>query len=201
MSFKAWFKSKTADKVLSPVRELLIDLIAENNIVLEVGCGTGDLLFRASDKIGSGLGVDLDQQMINFANDRKRQQNFEHIEFVNEDITSLTDLSDRRFDVSSSTLCLHEMREEDAVSTLKTLAACSDRVLIADYGVTESFWGKISIELDELISGHYGRFRHYRKVGRIPYLAKMAGLQLVSTIDTPIDGIKIWELGKPESQP
>ncbi|MFW2374659.1 MAG: class I SAM-dependent methyltransferase [Gammaproteobacteria bacterium] len=60
----AWFKSTTADKVLSPVRQRLLEMIEPGSTVLDVGCGTGDLLFKASNKIKFDLGVDLDPVMV-----------------------------------------------------------------------------------------------------------------------------------------
>lgn len=195
MNLKAWFKSNTADRVLSPLRELIIDFMDENSNVLEVGCGTGDLLFRAASKIRFGLGVDLDQHMIDFANERKQKEKCENLDFVSEDIRSLNNFGERRFDLSTSTLCIHEMREEDAISTLELLAKHSSRVIIADFGMPQTRWTKISIEFDEFISGHYSRFRHYRKIGGLPQLAKMAGLKIDGRTETPIDGIQIWHIG------
>jgi len=162
--------------------------------LLDVGCGTGDLLFRANDKIRFGLGVDLDPKMIDFATEKKNSINYENLEFVQEDINSYKKLSSYEIDIASSTLCLHEMRENDAINTLKSLAKISPKVLIADYSKPKLLWSKISIELDELISGHYGRFKRYRKNGYLPYLASRAGLVVSQVKESPIDGILIWEL-------
>lgn len=193
-NFKAWFKSKTADRILLPVRDLIVDLMDEHSRVLEVGCGTGDLLFRASRKIDYGLGVDLDHRMIDFAATRNQNEKYPNLKFENQDITALTGAFGQIFDVATSTLCLHEMREQDAIATLKLLACYASKLIIADYGAPETFWGKASIEMDELISGHYRRFAHYRRAGGMPVLARLAGLQLLSEIETPIDGITIWVL-------
>ena len=194
MNFKAWFKSKTADKVLSPVRDRVIDLIENGSNVLEIGCGTGDLLFRVSRKIGYGMGVDLDRKMIDFAKNKIKKENVNNLEFIESDIKSLNKSFLSKFNISTSTLCLHEMNEEDAISSLSLLGKYTQKIIIADYAVPNTFWGKVSIEIDEIISGHYGRFRSYRSKGRIPYLAKMAGLGIRSEVSTSIDGILIWIL-------
>jgi len=191
---KAWLRSKTADKVLSPLREEIICFIENGSYVLDVGCGTGDLLFRAIDKIKFGLGVDLDSNMIQYANKKKKKLKADNLEFIQEDINSLKHLSSYDINVASSTLCLHEMEEGEAISALKSLSSISSRILIADYSKPKSFWSRITIEVDEMISGHYGRFREYRKKGYVPYLARMAGLKVNDLKETPIDGILIWEL-------
>lgn len=193
MSLGAWLKSNTADKILSGVREMIIDRLDRNDTVLEVGCGTGDLLFKAADKIAQGLGVDLNVQMIEYANKKKEQQQYENLAFASQELSILTASETMAFDVSTSTLCLHEMREQEAIDTLKLMASFTSRLIIADYATPRSLWGKLSIELDEAISGHYRRFTDYRKRGGIPYLASMANLESVSVIETPIDGILIWE--------
>jgi hypothetical protein len=132
--------------------------------------------------------------MIRFANDKKRSLNSEYLQFIQENINSYQKLSSYNIDIVSSTLCLHELKEDDAINTLKPLTGISSKVIIADYTKPKSFWSKISIELDEVISRHYGRFRKYRKNGYIPYLASRAGLIVTQVKEPPIDGILIWEL-------
>jgi len=194
MKFKAWFKSKTADKALSPIRNMVIDLIDPGSNLLEVGCGTGDLLYRASDKISKGLGVDLDQAMVDFANTRKERDKTQNISFINENITTSDILAGNIFDVSTSTLCLHEMGEKEAISTLIAMSQHSSKIIISDFCKPNTFWGKVSIELDEFISGHYGMFKNYQKRGGVPYLSELAGIEIISETKSPIDGINVWVL-------
>ena len=63
--------------------------------------------------------------------------------------------------------------------------------------VDRDSWG--STELDEFVSGHYRRFVGYRKRGGVPHLARKANLDVCSSIDTPIDGIRIWILERNSS--
>jgi SAM-dependent methyltransferase len=194
MNLSAWFKSKTADKILLPVRQLILDSIKKNTTILEVGCGTGDLLFRASNTIFRGVGIDLDHSMIEFANKRKAREGISNLNFLTGDITTMEDCFNNRFDISTSTLCLHEMDYDTACTTLNLLSQYSTKILIADYSLPKSLFGKFSIEVDELISGHYARFKQYRNRGEIPILAKKQKIDVIDTIDTPIDGIKLWIL-------
>ncbi len=190
----AWIKSKTADRVLSPLREAIVKLVPESSSVLEVGCGTGDLLFRLSHKIKYGVGVDLERGMIDWANERKTASRVTNLDFVFGDVTSSKKLVPYEFDVSTSSLCLHEMTTEDAVSTLKFMAECAPTLIIADFTEPNTKWGKASIELDEMFSGHYRRFKRYSAIGGMPYLAMLAGLEIQREIGTPKDGIAIWDL-------
>ncbi|MEZ5490231.1 MAG: class I SAM-dependent methyltransferase [Gammaproteobacteria bacterium] len=182
------------------MRDLIVAQLDEQVRILEVGCGTGDLLFRASHRIEYGFGVDLDHRMIAFAAARMQKEKHPNLRFENQDITALTDSLGQNFDVATSTLCLHEMREQDAITTLKLLTRVASKLIIADYGAPKTQWGKASIELDELISGHYRRFAHYRSAGGMPNLARLAGLHLHAEIETPIDGIYIWILNGTEDR-
>lgn len=187
-------KSVTADKALAALREEIIEFIPKNSNLLDVGSATGDLLFKASHKIGFGIGVDLDLAMIEFARGKKRELKSENIEFFHADINRFEKLSEYKIDIATATLCLHEMQEEDVLETLKTMAAISSKIVIADYEKAQTLSSKFFMEFDEVISSHYVRFREYRNRGYFPYLAKRAGLQIVNEQKSTIDGIVIWEL-------
>jgi len=198
MSINVWIKVNLADKALAPLREGLVDLIDENTSVLDVGCGSGDLLFKASSKIQSGYGIDLDGQMIQFAQNKSQQQSFQNLTF--ESINAL-DMPHSYFDVATSTLCLHEMTASDACAVLARMSDLSNRILIADYTRPKSLLAKLAIEFDEFISGHYSRFKAYRKLGGIVNYARQCGLTVVREIPSSIDGISIWEIaGKAEKR-
>ncbi len=193
MYFKVWLKSKAADRVLSPLRKQLIELIEEESTLLEIGCGTGDLLFQSAPKISSGYGVDIDQGMIEFAESKRKENNFKHLAF--ECIDALQ-LAPRKFDIATSTLCLHELPEKKACDLLKLMVDNSKIVLIADYTEAKSTLGKMSIEFDELLSGHYRNYKHYRKCGEIPSYAGKIGATVQQEIASVIEGISIWRISK-----
>ena len=52
-------KSITVDKYLLPIRKKIFRLIPKDCSVMDVGCGTGSLLFLLSKKINYGLGIDI----------------------------------------------------------------------------------------------------------------------------------------------
>ncbi|SMF19816.1 Methylase involved in ubiquinone/menaquinone biosynthesis [Alteromonadaceae bacterium Bs31] len=191
MKLKVLIKTRLADRALLPLRAELIELIATDSSLLDVGCGTGDLLFQAEHKLGYGFGVDIDEHMIKFARRKCEDKRISNLAFEHND---LVNLQLRRFDVATSTLCLHEMKEVLACSILKYMAEKSERVLVADYTKPKSLLAKFAIEFDEMISGHYQSFRRYRKAGGILAYANKSGLKVNRVIPSSIDGIAIWEL-------
>ncbi len=193
MRLKVWIKTQLADKALIPLRQELVSLIETGAKVLDVGCGSGHFLLLAQPKISMGLGIDIDGSLIQFAQERCRKQDMKHIHF---DCMNALDLAQRDFDVSSSTLCLHELSQHDACLILTKLSQVSKRILIADYGKPKRFGSKIAIELDECISGHYFRFRAYRQCGGIEEYARRCGLFIHQVRPSSIDGIYIWDIRK-----
>ena len=191
MSFKVWLKANAADKALASLRQELIAQFERGASVLDIGCGTGDLLFRAADRIAQGFGIDLDQAMVDYATDKSDECGFSHLRFA---CVNALELTSGNYDVATSTLCLHEMAQTDALNVLKQMATLADRILIADYAEPTTRFGKFSIEFDEMISGHYSRFRHYRRAGRIPAYATACDLIIRASTPSSIDGIVIWEL-------
>lgn len=194
MNIKAGFKSNTADRVLAPVRKKILEFIEPDMKVLEVGCGTGSLLFGAAGKINQGVGIDIDKSMIDFANARKAREQVTNLIFLNDDLTAVEAMLQGGFDIATSTLCLHEMDEKTAVIALSLMARYSAKIIIADYTIPKTIGKKISIEVDEFLSGHYARFKAYRKNGAIWHLAKSANIEIEKVLGTPFDGIDIWVL-------
>lgn len=189
MNFKAWFKSNTADRVLLPLRKQLVELIEHNSTVLEVGCGTGDLLFQAASKISKGHGIDIEQGMIKHAEAKRQKHNLNNLSF--ECINALA-MEPRKFDVSTSTLCLHEMREQQACALMRMMVDNSGVVLIADFTEAKSTLGRLSIEFDEFFSGHYRNYKRYRRSGEIPYYSEKIGARVHKEITSLVEGISIW---------
>ncbi|ODB99964.1 hypothetical protein A3197_06130 [Candidatus Thiodiazotropha endoloripes] len=189
MKLKVWIKSRAADRVLAPLRKELLELIDHGSSIIEIGCGTGDLIFQSASKIRSGYGVDLDRDMINYAEGKRREKELDHITF--ECINALN-LSNLKYDIATSTLCLHELCEKDACKLLRMMVDVSKKVLIADYTKANSFSGKLGIGIDELFTGHYGNYKRYRRNGEIPSYVSKIGAKIISVQASTVDGISIW---------
>lgn len=189
VSARVWVKSHLADKALSPVRDELIGLVEHGSCLLDVGCGTGDFLFKSAAKLSKGLGVDIDTDMIKYADRKRRSEGIENLSFV---CGGIGEVEKEKFDIATSTLCLHEMGERAACEMLELMVSNSKKVLVADYVVASTMLGRLGIEVDEMFSGHYGKFRRYMKSGAMPYYAGRVGVDIKGVVKTKIDGISIW---------
>ena len=189
MSFRVWLKTNVADKVLFPVRAEIISLVQPGESLLEIGSGTGDLLFQSSSKISHGCGVDIDKKMIEHSKITAKERNINNIDFICNDVRNL---EIENYDISTSTLCLHELPENIACEILLLMISNSKIVVIADYTSSDTFLGKLSIEIDEFFSGHYRNYRKYKAIGELPYYANKLGARINDIRKTKIDGISLW---------
>lgn len=191
MKARVWIKHNAADRVLAPLRKELLERIDPEVRLLDIGCGTGDLMLRAAAGIASGHGIDLDTDMIEFADRQRIQRGLTHVRFQSGNALLLPL---QTYDVSTSTLCLHEMTQPEACRLLAKMVGCSKKVLIADYSTPSGFSARLGIHIDELFSGHYRNFRAYSRQGEIPAYAEQVGASISDAHASTIDGIVIWTI-------
>lgn len=188
MPLRVWIKSRFADPALRPLRAEVMALVPKGACVIDIGCGTGDLLMRGAEHIGGGVGVDLDRAMVRFAQERAKVH--PHIQFRQGSGLS----AEGQFDIATASLCLHAMAFENARNLLAHMLTLAPTVLIADFIQPPRFVDKLALELDELISGHYLNFYHYRRLGGIESLAKMVNAQIISRHSSSLSCVAIWRL-------
>lgn len=156
--------------------------------VIEIGSGTGDLLIRGADKLCLGVGVDLDVAMVKFAN--QRAQGKSNIQFKQG--SGLTVKG--HFDIATASLCLHALPFDSARDLLAHMLTLAPTVLIADFIQPPRFIDKLTLEIDELISGHYLNYCRYKQAGGMPSLANDAGAKIVKQYSSSIACVSIWQL-------
>ncbi|WP_424961347.1 class I SAM-dependent methyltransferase [Ekhidna sp.] len=78
---KGKIKSLTSDKYLLPIREQMLEMLKPEDRVIDLGCGSGDFLFRAHSKIEFGFGVDSSKQLIQYAQNRTKDLNIDNLAF------------------------------------------------------------------------------------------------------------------------
>lgn len=91
-----------------------------NDEVLDLGCGTGDLLIKAASifRETNFTGVDLSSEMLKKARASSLKLNLKNIKFVEKDITALSNFAESSFDVITSTMALHHLPSPQDLSKL-----------------------------------------------------------------------------------
>ncbi len=72
---KHWYDGKFYAKYFDPwekeIREIIYNFIENDSSVLDVGCGTGALVFYIAEKCKQVIGIELSLKLLHFANQEK----------------------------------------------------------------------------------------------------------------------------------
>ena len=141
------------------IRQQIHRLIYKNSKIIDIGCGKGKLLNYLSEKINSGLGIDINKRKVNFANKNKKS----NLEFqvMNSNKLNLN----KKFDYSIIMFSLHSMNYKTQIKTLNNMKKISKKQIIIDYVLPKNIFQKSIIILDEILARHYDNFKDYKKRG------------------------------------
>ena len=140
--FKTFIKSKITDRNLLTLRKQISKYITKDSKIIEIGCGTGSLLFLLSSKIKEGLGIDISSSMIKFCIKKARKENIKNISFVNADANYLNQFIKKHYDIAIIILIMHEINRISQINILKKTANIADKIVIADYTLKNSIFTK-----------------------------------------------------------
>ncbi len=124
------------------LRNYIIDhLLPKKGTLLDVGCGTGKLLIEAGRRGMRGVGVDINREMLQVAEERVKKHNLtRRVDFKYGDATSL-DFDDGSFDMVVSTLMVSELHPKQLKAFLKEAArvvVSGGQVVVGGEGIPQS---------------------------------------------------------------
>jgi len=193
--FHGWLYRTFIDPALVPVRRLVMNWVPEGSSVVDIGCGTGAQLFALSDRIVSGVGVDLSHTQINHAQKRADRLNLTHIEFFTADATRLDSILDEKFGIAVTSMVIHEMPTEVRLPVLKAMSRIAQQLILVDWEASQpTLWRRIGAHAIERLAGgdHYRGFRSFTASGGIPALLKQADLTVIDEQETAKGTIRLW---------
>ena len=158
-------------------------------IVADIGCGTGVFLKIAKQKYPSVqfIGLDPDRPALEIAKKRLARAGL-NVELKEAFAESLP-LSDRSIDVCFSTLAFHHMPDsskQKAVEEIHRILKPGGRVVIADFGASESIWMRRILSFFDKWEYLEGNFK-----GLIPQYLKEVGFRDITTVGKHFPQIKI----------
>lgn len=108
---------------------LLNKIQGHKALALDIGCGTGELTKKVSEKCTKVIGIDISACMIEEAKKRNSRSN---IEYFNTDIDSFLDSTNDKFDVVISVAVFHHLDMERIFKKLKSKLSKGGIILILD---------------------------------------------------------------------
>jgi SAM-dependent methyltransferase len=185
-------KLNAADN-LTPIRQQMTDLIKPDSRVVEFGCGNGDLLFKLSNKIKYGLGIDKSKTLIEYAKYQKKRNNISNIDFVCEELGVHYNHSDT-YDFSTASLFFHVIPTSEAVYLINKMREISNQMLICGFSCPDTLQHKLVMWLDQRFSRHYQNFVAYQKFGYLEGTIEKTQCSNIRTYNTHVPFVKIYKL-------
>jgi SAM-dependent methyltransferase len=172
--------ARTLDPLLSGLHQYVADQIEPTGRILDVGCGTGDLVWRLAPKADEVVGIELSPAMVEYANEKLAQEPLPNASFLLGDATTaLAHLPDGHFSLATVVLVLHEMPAEAQPRVLAAVARVARRLLCVDFRAPMP-WNLAGVRnrFFEITAGleHYRAFREFQREGGSPGAAERAGL-------------------------
>jgi len=121
---------------ISKAYDRLVENIGENDEVLDIGCGTGMLSFRAALKGALVTGIDINPEMLEIAKIRTSNSDLEkNIKFIEIGVAELDVFEKNTFDVVMSGLCFSELSQDElsyALNLNSSILKPNGLLLVAD---------------------------------------------------------------------
>jgi len=188
-------KANTVDRYLRPIRNQIRQIVEPDSIVVEYGCGNGDLLFKLADKIQWGVGLDRSEKLIDYAKRRHEKEGVMNLEFKVADAVTETDIP-KKADYSISSLLFHLLTRAESTELLNRQLATSRTLIICGFSEPKTWKQSVLLWLDQRFTRHYSRFRKYRNQGFTEGLLSSLGNIEYSSIDTFDPVIKIYKVNR-----
>lgn len=187
--YDGWLYHLAVDPALARARRLVRDQVRPGSTLIDMGCGTGALLFSLSDWCSGLVGVDHSERMWAYGRRRAEALGLKGIRFVQGDATRLDTFPDGSFDYASATMVFHEMESKQRLPLLEEMRRLARTLILVDYRVPlPAGLSGICIPLIEGLAGrdHYRHFRSFIDLGGLPALLMKQGLPVQKEI--PLHG-------------
>ena len=169
------------DPILFSVQRHIVDYVNNCESLIDIACGTGSLSIALSEKAGTVHGIDLAEEMIYHARKRVEKLNKSNVSFDIQDASDLSHIGNDVYDVSITSMAVHQFDPGLAIKILEQMKRISSRVIIMDYTypLRGMLWPHV-INLVEWVAGgdHFRNFRKFKNLGGLDYYLEKSGLGL-----------------------
>lgn len=173
--------ARVVDPFLKEIRDLISANIEPGSTVVDIGCGTGALVFELAEKCASVAGVELSLKMVEHAKRHQTLTGKTHISFVHGNAGHLPQFQNLRFDYATISMALHEMPRDVRVQVLREAKRIAKTIIIADYAVPLPWnFAGIQMRMAEFFAGpeHFKGFRDIQRNNGIDSLLRECQLSI-----------------------
>ncbi len=180
-SFKGFFYQTFIDPLLSGNQVHVSRHIGPADRVLDIACGTGSLSLAIARNATWVTGIDLSEEIISAAKRTAARRNVKNVTFEYRDASDLSSYTDREFEVTVTSMAIHQFNSDLAIKILTEMKRISSKIIIVDYAfpMKAGFSRRLAYGIERLAGGeHHRNFKVYMKNGGLPFFLKESGLRL-----------------------
>jgi ubiquinone/menaquinone biosynthesis C-methylase UbiE len=182
--YDGWLYHLFVDPLLRRVHRLVRSQVKPGSTLIDIGCGTGELLFSLAD-VGSELvGVETSKRMWSFADRQVRARGFNNVQILFGDGAKLENFSAGSFDYAIACMVLHEMNASQRLPVLKEMQRLAPNVILVDYQVPPP--ANLAAAMCRLIERLAGR-RHFRNYTSFINNGGLLALYEISSLSVPME--------------
>jgi ubiquinone/menaquinone biosynthesis C-methylase UbiE len=179
-----YFYRLMIDPLLTGVRKIIKDLIEPDSTVIDIGCGTGELVFYLSSQVKRVVGLDINEEGLNYARMKKKKLKIGNVEFVSKDVNDADFLSGARFDYAVLSMVLHQFSLTEANSVLQSAMRVAQYILMVDFSspLPENAIGWGARLIERMAGGqHYMHFKDYQRHNGLNYFLDYHQLAIIES--------------------
>jgi ubiquinone/menaquinone biosynthesis C-methylase UbiE len=133
--YEGWLYHFLVDPLLRQVHRLVRSQVKPGSTLIDIGCGTGELLFSLADLGSKLVGIETSKRMWSFAIRQARKRGFDNVQILLGDGAKLDNFPDGSFDYAIACMVLHEMGAGQRLPVLKEMKRLAPHVIVVDYRV------------------------------------------------------------------
>lgn len=150
-------------------------MILPDSLVLDIGCGTGELVFYLSGKANTVIGIDKDQTILKYAQWKKDRLRIDNVIFLNKNINDTAMFPEYHFDYIVFSLFMHQITINEVDQVIEVVKEGSRNIILADFNfhLPKNMPGQVARIVEWLAGGeHYHKFKEYQKMGGLDYITR-----------------------------
>ena len=177
--YDGWLYHVLVDPALRKARRLVRRQIKPGSSLIDIGCGTGELVLFLADSCTELVGVEASPRMWAYATRRARGLGFTNVQFVFASGEKLGAFPSGYFDYASACMVLHEMKAGQRLPVLREMQRLARTLILVDYLVPPPvhFVATFCRFIERLAGGlHYSNYRSFTESGGLLPLLETLGL-------------------------
>lgn len=181
--YDGWLYHVFVDPVLRKARELVREQVKPGSSLIDIGCGTGELVLFLADSCTELVGVETSHRMWSYAQKRAQDQELTNVRFIFAHGAKLEKLPTGFFDYATACMVLHEMDASQRLPVLQEMKRLARTLILVDYQLPLPF--NLTAGICGFIEWLAGRhhYRNYRS-----YLEGDGLMPLLETLRLSIQG-------------